>query len=301
MRGLVIVLALGWCARAAAQEPEPLTVGVYAPLVHFPNSAARNQFAADVAQALQQATGLPMRGRGFSQGFGGAAVDFAIVDAPYLARAGHEPLAQATWRGKPARSMVLVVGAAVEGRNIGEIEGATLANPPVPNAEGFVGGFLLQRQVAPGYFRPARRTPADVQGALSLVQLGKASATFTFQGTEGGLRRVFVSRPVPLPVFVKVRADLPADTVEKIRAALPGVRVANSVFDGFGRWDAGPHKVLRGALRGSSSRAPPSPVSAAPRGRLPAVPSYLDVGRPTLVMPPAAGDLAVPEPPTDAF
>ncbi len=286
-----------------ADEPEaaPLVVGVYAPLAFFPNSSARNQYAAHVAQALEAATGMPMRGRGFAKGFSRDGVDFAIVGATQQAQAGYPALAQATWRGKSRRAMVLVVGGRVAGGNIGALKGASLARPPVPRAKAFVSNFLLQRQVDAGYFKTAGRKPSDAQGALSLVRLGRADATFTFEGNEAGLRRVFVSRPMPLPVFVQVRKDLPGETVAKVKNAITTVSVANSVFDGFAGYSAGVHSSLRGALKAGTKRTPPKPVVATPRTRLPPVPSFLKAGDPAAVLPRAADDLAVPDPPGDAF
>lgn len=306
--GLLFVLCLVAGAAQAQDagvpaEPAatPLVVGVYAPLTFFPNSSARNQYAAHVAQALEAAIGMPMRGRGFAKGFSRDGVDFAIVGATQLAQAGYPPLAQATWRGKPSRAMVLVVGGGVAGGNIGALKGASLARPPVPKAEAFVANFLLQRQVDAGYFKPAGRKPADAQGALSLVRLGRADATFTFEGNEAGMRRVFVSRPMPLPVFVQVRKDLPDETVAKVRKAITTVSVGNSVFDGFAAFSANVHASLRGALDSGTKRTPPKPVVAVPRTRLPPVPSFLDAGDPAVVMPRAADDLAVPDPPGDGF
>ena len=287
-------------AAGPAAAAAPHVVGVYAPLVFFANSSARNQYAANVAQALSAATGLPMRGRGFSKGFGDG-VDFAIVGATQLARAGYTPLAQATWRGKAKRPMVLVVGGGVVGGNIGALQGAKLARPPVPKAEAFVVNYLLQRQVDAGYFGAAARKPADAQGALSLVRLGRADATFTFAGSEAGLRRVFTSRPMPLPAFVQVRRDIPPETVAKVKAAIGQVSVANPVFDGFMGFSARVHSGLRGALGAGIKRSTPDPVVATPRRRLPPIPSFLEEGEPAVMLAPAADDLHIPDPPRDAF
>lgn len=284
----------------AAPEVKPLVVGVYAPLVFFPNSSARNQYAANVAQTLEAATGLPMRGRGFAKGFSRDSVDFAIIGATQQAKAGYPALAQATWKGKTKRPMVLAVGGKVAGGNIGGMKGAKLARPPVPGSEALVVNFLLQRQVDAGYFGAAGR-PADAQGAVSLVRLGRADATFTFSGSSGGLRTVFTSRGMPLPVFVQVNRALPAETVAKVRAGVTSVSVTNSVFDGFTGYSAGVHSSLRGALNAGTKRRTPDPVMAPPRGRVPPVPSFLEVGKAQVVMPPAVDDLHVPAPPNDAF
>ncbi len=304
VRGIALLLVFGVAQAQEAAPPveaPPLVLGVYAPLVFFPNSSARNQYAAEVAQALQGVTGISMRGRGFSKGFRGSDVDFAIVDAPYLATAGSTALAQATWKGKARRSMVLVVGGKVEGDNIGALKGIALANPPVPKSAAFVANYLLQRQVDPLYFATARRKPADVQGALSLVRLGRADATFTYEGSEAGLRRVFLSRPVPLPVFVQVRNGLPAEVVAKVRSAVTKVRVPNGLFDAFSAFPSKVHAPLRRALRSGTGRTPPGPVVVSSRGRPPSPPAFLDVGEPAVVMPAVAGDLQVPDPPADVF
>jgi hypothetical protein len=298
-----MVLALGVAhAQDAGVEAEvaPLVVGVYAPMVFFPNSSARNQYAANVAQTLEAATGLPMRGRGFAKGFSRDGVDFAIIGATQQARAGYPALAQATWKGKPKRAMVLAVGGRVSANNIGALKGAKLARPPVPQAEALVVNFLLQKQVDAGYFGKAGR-PADAQGAVSLVRLGRADATFTFAGSGGGLRQVFTSRPMPLPVFVQVNRDLPKKTIDTVRSAIVSVSVTNTVFDGFSGYSAGVHASLRRALKSGTSRTTPDPVMAPPRSRLPTVPSYLEVGEPAVTMPAAAEDLYLPEAPGDAF
>ncbi len=286
-----------------AEGPEPLIIGVYTPWVHFPNSIARNQYAEGVARALQDATGIPMRGRGFtgSGQFGSAGVDFGIVDAQVQIQRGFKPLAQGAAGGKARRAMAMVVGPKVGGRTIGALKGKSLAQVQVGRADQqFITNFLLQGQVEASYFKKGRKT-RDVQGAVSLVKLGRADAAFTFTGATAGLATVLRTRPVPLPVFVQVDGSLPKDTVSKVRSAITGIRVKNAAFDGFTGFDSGKLATLAGALKSGLSRPGNTPITATIRGQLPPVPAFLKTGKVPLILPPVGPDLVVPEPPTDSF
>lgn len=312
---LASILSILLALPAAAQQPDDpggggaaaeLVVGVYAPRIYFENSPALNRYAEAIARGLQEATGVPMRGRGFV-GAGeleaqveAGQVHFAVVDPQYQQARGFKPLAQATAGGAAARPMVLVVAPGVEGDSIAALKGRKLARVKVGSQDAqFVTNYLLQGQVGGDYFKLGQ-TPRDVQGALSLVRLGKADAAFTYADATAGLRVVFTSRPVPLPVFVQTARGLDEALAGKVRGAIGGVRASNGVTDGFGPYQAnGPFER---ALKGGLERPGVEPVVANAKSSPPPVPDHLDLSGPRpLHLPPVAADLAVPEPPADAF
>lgn len=304
MTRCITLLTLLLALPAAAQQPEELVVGVYTPRAFFPNSLARSRYAEQVANQLEQATGVPMKGRGFvgagefeSQVAGGR-VHFAVVDPQYQVARGYSALAQATAGGRSALPMVLVVGPGVQGDSIADLRGKRLARVKVGGQDAqFVTNYLLQGQVDPDWLA-AGKSPRDVAGALSLVRLGKADAAFTYQGHTGGLRAVFTSRPVPLPVFVQTARDLDAEVVAEVRGAIGGVKTTGAVTDGFG-----PVRLsdsFAGALRRGLARPGAAPVPSDARGSLPRVPEYLDTSGPIpYALPPVSADLATPPPPPD--
>lgn len=300
IRALVCALLLP--AWAAAQD-RPLTVGVYAPQVHFQNSLARGQYAQAVAQALAAKTGLDVRGRAFggSGEFGeqakAGAVDFGIVDAQFAREQGYRPIAQGVREGQTAAPMVLVVGDGVSGTTIGDLQGKRLARVAVGGSDAkFVSNFLLRGQVDPAYFKKGA-TARDVQGALSLVKLGKADATFAYAAAAGGMRVVYRTRPVPLPYFVQTNAAVPDEAAAKIKAAIGGVAVANPLFGGFG--PPGADGAFAKALSGGLSRPSGTPILASVKSNLPPVPAFLDAGDAAPELPPPTLDLPVPSPPGD--
>jgi hypothetical protein len=306
-RPLALLLLLLLAAPAFAQDPPPLTVGVYAPRLVFADSLARTKMAEQIAGALQSATGRPMRGRGFVNGdeffqqVAGGEVQFAVVDAQALAeRGGLEPLAQGTSGGQAARPMVLVVRPSLGAARVADLQGRALANVNAGGRDAqFLHNFLLQGQIDAGFFEQAREV-RDVHSALSLVRLGKADATFTYAGTEDGLPAAFTSRPVPLPVFVRAGAEVDAAVLSAVKGAIGAVRVEHPTLDGFGRFDAGAHGALRAALKGDLARPGTDPVIAPAAAALPPVPAFPEPIADVPVVLPAPA-LPLPAPPPDEF
>ncbi len=315
MRVLACIAALLLIAPAQAQDTgapaadgaATYVVGVFTPRVLFANSLARQRYAEGIAQALQTATGAPFRGRGFATAgefanqVGAGAVDFAVVEAQYQIEKGYPALAQATAGGAAAQPMVLAVGGG-KGENIGELQGKSLATVSVgPGDRAFVTNFLLQGQVEPDYFKKGKGA-RDVQGALTLVSLGKADATFTYAGQTAGLGTAFRSRPAPLPVFVQTDPSVPGEVAGTVRKAIIGVRAPGGLLDGFAAYDSKPHGALRGALKAAPARPGGTPVTSPVRAALPTVEPHLSLsGEPPVVLPDPAADLTVPPPPADQF
>lgn len=294
-------------AQQPAEAPEALVVGVYTPRVAYGGALGRGAFANQIAQQLTAATGVPFRGQGFSSGgafaeqVAAGKVAFAVVEAQLQARRRFTGLAHASKGGKARAPMALVVGGGSAARDLGGLKGARLATVPVGKGDaGFVANLLLQGEVGAGFFAEGRAA-RDAGGALSLVKLGKADAAFTFAGATGGLRAVFRSRPVSLPVFVQTSGGLPADVVGKVRAAIRSVRVPGAVIDGFTGYDAGAVEAVARQL-GAPRQRKARPVLAPVAIERPAVGAYPAPLAPLPVgFAPAADSLGVPPPPADAF
>lgn len=305
MRLLALVAAALLALPAAAQGPDapaeaPLVVGVYAPNMYFANSLARSQYADQLAAGLGRVTGLSFRGRGFStQGefdnqVAARQVHFALVDAQHQLDRGYEALAQGTANGQPTRPMVLV---ARSGGSVADLEGKRLARVQLGRGdEAFIVNHLLQNQVDPGFFGKAR-TVRDVQGALTLVELGKADAAFAYKGIAPG---IFQSRPVPLPVFVRT-AGVPAGVEQKVRQAVLGLTVPSKVVQGFTAYRSDIHQGLRRALRAKPRGPGNRPVVSRGGDDLPPVPAGLVVGDTPPTLPPVADELTAIAPPPDVY
>lgn len=298
---LLAAIGPGAASAQPGSEAEPLVVGVYAPHMYFANSLERSQYAEQLAAALGRSTGLTLRGRGFStQGefdnqVAAGQVHFAVVDAQHQLERGYEPLAQGTAGGRPSRPMVLV---AESGGSVADLGGKRLARVQLgAGDEAFIVNYLLQSQVDPDFFGPAR-TVRDVQGALSLVKLGKADAAFAYEGVAPG---IFRSRPVPLPVFVRT-GQLPEDTERRVRQAVQGVSVRSPVLDGFTGYRADLHESLRRALRSRPAGPSNRPVVSRGGEELPAVTGELVVGEAAaFALPSVADELPTFEPPADIY
>ncbi len=290
-----------------AEADDARVVGVYAPRLLFASGMARSRYAADVAAALSAATGLAFKGRGFATGrefdsqVATGRVAVALVDAQVQARRSLTPLGQARRNGKAAAPMVLVVAPGVQVDGLLALKGRSLATVPVgPGDAGFRANFLLQGEVGDDFFSLGR-SARDVQGALNLVSLGKADAAFTFAGDTAGLRVVFRSRPVPLPVWVQTDPSLTAAQVAQIRQALAGLRVAGPV-QGVGPADGPALAGLAKAL-GAPRRRVARPILGTAPDDLPPLAAHPAAPRPVGVAGavPVADALGVPAPPADAF
>ncbi|MCA9541307.1 MAG: hypothetical protein KC620_20540 [Myxococcales bacterium] len=293
---------------AAVQGEEgaaaPMVLGVYAPWLYFPTSLARGQYAEQLAGAVGRIAGLELRGRGFSaegefqEQIKSGQVAFAVVDAQYQIEKGLTALAQGIAEGRPTRTMVLVVRDGLDG-GIADLKGKTLARVTVgPGDQAFITNYLLQNQVEADYFARGRGV-RDAQGALSLVKLGKADATFLYRGPAAG---IFESRPVPLPVVVQTRADLDPAVVTKVRQAILGVTIRTDVIDGFSAYRADVHEKLRGALRAAPTGPGNRPIYAQVREALPAVQPALELAdKPPVVLPDIAPSMEAAAPPPDRF
>lgn len=298
----MLLLALLCASPAAAQTDDaPLVVGVYAPQVLFASALARTGFAKQIADQLASKTGLTVVGRGFAtrgdfdQQVKAGRVHFAVIGAPLQARRGYPALAQGQSGGRSTRAMVLATQGA---KTIGALKGATLAG--VGKTErGLVMNYLLQGQVPPDYFKfkPAR----DVQAALGLVKLGRAGGAFTFAGNAAGLNTAFISRPMPLPVFVQTDKSLGSDVVAKVRRAIGGVAVQNGTVSGFGAVDQALIGRIGAALKSAPRAVSTAPVLAPVRGALPPVPEFMERSAPPVRLPPPAADMVAPPAPEDAF
>jgi hypothetical protein len=298
---LMLPLFFAIPAHAQTDEEAPRVVGVYAPQVLFASALARTGFAQQIASQLASKTGLKIVGRGFAtrgdfdQQVKAGRVHFAVIGAPLQARRGYPALAQGQSGGKSARAMVL---ATQGGKNISTLKGTTLAGVSKSD-RGLVMNYLLQGQVPPGYFKfkPAR----DVQAALGLVKLGRAGGAFTFAGNTAGLDAAFISRPMPLPVFVQTDKTLGADVAGKVRGAIGGVALQNGTVSGFGGVDQALLGRIKGALNSSPRMVSTAPVLAPVRGALPPVPEFMERSTPPVILPAAGADVVAPAAPADAF
>ena len=312
----VMVLALGLAlpglgraqapASAPAESPA-VVVGVYVPSVAFGDSMARARFAEALAANLSQAIGRPVRGKAFA-GAGefftqvqANEVDFAVVDAAVaLERGGFTPLAQAQSSGNPARALVLV---AQSPGTVASFAGKSVVLPEgVGREDRFLANFVLQGQLGAEHF-VRQKTVRDAQAALSLVKLGKADLTVTWDAQASGLAVVLSSRPAPLPVFVRARAGVPADVQAAVAKAAPGLSVGAGPFEGFGPWNPNGSALsaLRSALGAAPGAARVEPVFAPSTGALPTPEVFLgaSLSPGAAPLPPAADLILVPAPPSD--
>lgn len=298
----VVLSVVGGVAPTYAQDaPAQIVVGVYAPQVLFASALARTTFAQQIAGQLSSKTGVTVVGRGFAtqgdfdQQVKQGRVQFAVIGAQLQARRSYPAFAQGQAGGKASRPMVLATSGAA---TIGALKGKTLAGVSKAG-RGFIMNYLLQGQVPPDYFKfkPAR----DVQAALGMVKLGRAGGAFTFLGNAGGLKTAFISRGVPLPMFVQTDKAVSAGLASRVRSAIGGVTVSNGVFTTFGAVDGKALRAMSGAMR-AAPRAPGTPPVLAPaRAALPPIPEFMERSAPPIITPPASADMRAPPAPADMF
>lgn len=217
---LTVVCAV---ATHASAQPAKLTVGIYAPTVEFGTAQARLAYAQGVAKAIEQATGIKTEAQSYATvaALKKDSVDFAIIDGPcYATNLSWKLLATSTIAGGATRTWALYSAA---GDTMQSLKGKKLAFVAMGcNDTGFTDNAMLDAEVD-GSFFGARVGEKDITGALASVTSYKtANALFAPVGSAKGLTKLFDAATVPNPAFVELSAAIPADTSDKVAAAVIG-------------------------------------------------------------------------------
>ncbi|MBP9087211.1 MAG: hypothetical protein KBG15_13905 [Kofleriaceae bacterium] len=184
--GLVIMVLTWWPSVAHADS---LTVGLYAPSLPYPGTAARVQAVGKLAEHFGQAVGGTGVGRVYARASDFAAavkkaeVAVALVDVAYLAHAGgnYTVIAAAVRGGEIARPWQLV---GKTGTTLAQLQGKTILVPAIGGHENdFVYAALFGGELPRNYFAKLDTAP-DAVSALAAVGFGKADAVVVPGGME---------------------------------------------------------------------------------------------------------------------
>jgi ABC-type amino acid transport substrate-binding protein len=254
---IVATLLLAACGAGAAAE-EKVTVAVFAPNGTFESGDARYSFASRLAQQIGAASGLGAEPKAFAHASDFEAalkrgqVDFAVVDAVYLAERGAPwpVLAIATAGGDTASRWSLF---STETGGVLDLKGKRLAYAATSARDAqFVDNALLEGELAKPF--SARQPAPDASSAVAAVSLHRADCVFAPDALGHGLRRVFDAGKIPNPALVAVKPGLSAEVVEKVkRAAL--AHGGSGAYDGWKAGGAEPYRSL-GARMAQRSRRP---------------------------------------------
>jgi hypothetical protein len=245
------------------------TVGLFSPTAPFPGPVARLDYITSLAAHLQSRLGGTWRGKTFARAGDFAAavrrgeLDYAVVDAAYLAAAGisHTVLAAAQRSGATAAPWEVV---SMLPGGLGELKGRTLAVPDIgARAEPFVHDVLFEGEIARDHFARLQLA-ADALSALAAVERGRADAALVPAGLAlpEGARRVVSLRPVAWPLLVSLRGAGRSDVAQA--AASHDGRVFSGFLPGAGGADA--VRALASRFSGRRRRVPilvPEPRLAA--------------------------------------
>jgi hypothetical protein len=277
-----ILLALVLLCGVATAQPAKLTVGIYAPTVEFGTAQARLAYAQGLAKAIEQATGIKTEAQAYATvaALKKDNVDYAIIDGPcYATNLTWKLLATSTIGGGATRTWALYSSA---GGAMQSLKGKTLAFIAMGcNDTGFTDNAMLESEVDPKFFG-SRVGEKDLTGALASVTSYKtANAVFAPVGAAKGLTKLFDAAAVPNPAFVELSASIPAETSDKVAAAVIGYGGAGAI--------SGWSKPARDAYTTFAARLAPIKklgVFATPE------PVRID-GKDVLVEPPTLGDTAL--------
>lgn len=260
--GLATLLA----ATSLARAEEALVIAVFAPNGPFESPEARYSVGSKLAQLIEATAGVKAEPKGFARAsdFDAAVkknqIDFAVVDAVYLAErgVGMPVLAVATIGGETQTRWSLFASGP---GGVMDLQGKEIALPATGSRDlQFVENALLDGEL-PKHFGARQVTP-DIASAVSAVALKKAACVFAPDSMARGLRKIFDAGRVPNPAFVQVKSTIAPDLVAKVRRA---VEAAGSVgpFDGWRSGSADPYRSLANRL-GPKVRRPvmaePEPV-----------------------------------------
>ncbi|HEY0192602.1 MAG TPA: hypothetical protein VGC42_15895 [Kofleriaceae bacterium] len=220
LAALALVASAG---TAAAQAPDKITIGIYAPTVEFGTAQARLAYVQGLARAIEQNTGIKTEAQSYANvaALKEDDVDFAIIDGVcYAGNLSWRLLATASIGGGTTRPWALY---ASTGDTMAALKGKKLAFIATGcNDAGFIDNAMLESEVDPAFFG-ARSGRPDLTAAISDVASYKASqAVFAPTGSAKGLTKVFDTGAVPNPAFVDVSGKLPPAVTDKVAAAVTG-------------------------------------------------------------------------------
>jgi hypothetical protein len=229
-RRLLLAAALLAALAAPAAAKERVTVGVFAPCAPFDGPVARLDLAAKLATHLAPTVGASSGvGRAYGRvGDFAAAVkagelDYAIVDAPYLAALGvpYKVIGAASRGGATAAAWELVTTA--NAKTVLDLKGKTLILPDIgARKEAFLTEVLLGGELPIEHFGQVTYAP-DALSALGSLGHGRADAALVPVGLSlpAGATRVTLLGTVPWPVLVALPGTDAAEA-EKVAGALAG-------------------------------------------------------------------------------
>ena len=266
MKKLIGILALlvGFASVARAQKQQ-VTIAIFAPNAPFEDSAKRFAYVQALAEHVSKAASVQATAKAFARAgdFEAAVkkgqVDFAIVDAVYLAERGvgsFKVVATATIGGQTSQSWRLYANTSVGASSPSQLSGKRLAYAAASGAKdtAFLENALFDGVVPIGKFFGKRETAPDVASAVSTVSLGKADAVFAPEGRGKGLKPVGDSLArIPLPAFCVVNSSLSQSTTNAVTAAISGFSLGGT-FDGWKSSGAGPYDELARRMAPRSKR-----------------------------------------------
>ena len=232
MRIIIFILAAltALVGTAAAQAPQKITIGIYAPSVEFGAAQARLAYVQGLAKAIEQATGVRTEAQSYANvaALKKDAVDFAIIDGVcYATNLSWRLLATATIGGGTSRPWALYSSA---GDTMQQLKGKKLAVIATGcNDAGFVDNAMLESEVDPAFFG-ARSGKPDLTAAIAEVASYKAAqAVFAPAGSAKSLSKVFDTGNVPNPAFVEISGKLPPTIVERVAASVIGYGAGGAI------------------------------------------------------------------------
>jgi hypothetical protein len=242
---LVVALVVGLLATSVARAD--IGVGLYAPSAPFDGPVARLEFVSALAGRL----GKPYVGRAYAKASDFAAavkrgdIQFAVVDAPYLAALGvpYTVLAAAQRSGATAAPWYLVTSTSA--KNLIELKGKSVAIPAIgAREEAFLTQVLFEGELGREHFGKIVPAP-DALSALASVAHGRADAALVPGGIAlpDGVHRVATLAPISWPVFVALPG---ASDVTDVSVAVTGF-TGLQVFERFTR--VGPEELRALAAR----------------------------------------------------
>lgn len=230
------------------------TIGLYAPAAPFSGPVARLEYVNGLAAHL----GAGWNGKAFARAADFTAavkrgeLDYAVVDAPYLAAIGTPYTVLGTARRAGATAAAWEVITTAEAGGIEGLRGKTLAVPEVgARTETFVLEVLFEGEIERDYFGHLITVP-DALSALAAVERGRADAAVLPSGLPlpAGAHRILTLRSVPWPVLVALKGAN-GEAVAQTAAGFDG-----KVFDGFTAGGADAVRALASRFAGHARRAP---------------------------------------------
>jgi len=209
-------------------QEDVYSIALFTPNLDFKDGVARNSFVTEIAATLSDQTAVTWTAKAFARQadfeseLRKEGIDLAIIDGVYFAAKGSKmtPIASLKSAGGSAESMKVYVRSGV-GTSLHELRGKKLV---IAESGGYLerimSGEVLGAEIAADEFFSEVQRVKDVRSAINALELGNADVTMAYGSYAEGLKSVFETPEVPLPVIAITSKRLDGELLDEVKKSV---------------------------------------------------------------------------------